>query len=393
MVYLSATARPKVVPLLIGGVLLCAAVAVWVCRYLWPEGTSRIDLRFLQLWALPAAIAAVLALRCEGARIPRAVVLVAGCGIALVFLLARGGGYDAVRGRSGVVVAPLSGDAWQVSTRLVRVGIEDALGPGLVDVERLDRVVTSEAMARRVLTARRAAGVVWGDERFLRVTLPITSPEAVLSRLAPAARTVGQYELVLEVPGFGVSFMPAGGTAGFLSLVFGETGSGRGLLPPLTPARESLLRAAMHTADLWRSFAHRAWPAFVLGNHHLVSAIENGPYEPAELRCAVQAYEAALGFLRPGDNPPLQAAILNNQAVADLLRHEEEGGDEWRRRAWRLLRESAKVAIPAEVMALPWSGPAVAARNFERLKTQRPPAAKARRARTGQRRPRPSGAP
>jgi hypothetical protein len=44
---------------------------------------------------------------------------------------------------------------------------------------------------------------------------------------------------------------------------------------------------------------------------------------PGELSCAIRAFTAALAQLRPGDNPELKVAVLNNLALAYIIRAQQ----------------------------------------------------------------------
>jgi hypothetical protein len=83
---------------------------------------------------------------------------------------------------------------------------------------------------------------------------------------------------------------------------------------------ERKIRDVAAIRSTWTSFAHRSYPMWMTGTYHLTRALRSSDVENGDLVCALTSFRAAKAQLRPGDNPALEAAILNNEAILRLVR-------------------------------------------------------------------------
>ena len=298
-----------------------------------------------QTAVLALLLFAVRRLSLGGQRIPRPVLWLT---VAAVLLAAASEyGYFGVPGKS-LVVARLENDPYEKKGTIFRERIfelqKTTFQPPTVSLwTRHFAEIDSPAAAWSYLRSNRSArGVVWGSERWLTVSFARSEPRELRdfnAEMPPGL--LAEFRLILNVPAIGLSGRPENETALFLANI------NNGMTPlPGSKARpddkdflrqEAVLRETGRTRALWTSQAHIAYPWFLLGNLYLVDALANG-YQAARLECALRAYNGALALLGKGDNPELQAALLNNAAAALVVQAVFEGEFENIQRAYRNLR-------------------------------------------------------
>lgn len=235
-----------------------------------------------------------------------------------------------ISGRS-FIVAQLREDQLQSDAKILRDRMRSAAPLELpVHVGTISRQVTQAEEAQAIINSDPSVwGVAWGTPRWtsvsLRVSPPLSTsslPQGSYARRSLERRGITGQQIIVSVPIVGLSDVKLPATGQFLGRLAQVWPSFPTALRDGTDADslELELRALAALKAAWTSNAHRAVPMWMTGTLHLVRAVSGPQVEEAELRCALRAFEAALAQLRPGDNRPLQTAILNNLAVATLFR-------------------------------------------------------------------------
>ena len=216
-----------------------------------------------------------------------------------------------------------------------------------------------------------------GDEKLLRLHLGrsksiMLDGDSFPGRFLAAANL----ELVTWVPVVALSSQPYQATADFLTTLLA------GILPTtsfergdkstrdqsiLNADQEMLLWSATMRSDRWRSAAHRALPAWILGNRYLVEAFRGGAIDLANLKCALKSYDIAARFMRFGDNPELFAAINNNRGIAWYLMSLVTGRSEYRSHARKYLSLAVGALKQPNLFKLHYYSGHIARRNLARL--------------------------
>lgn len=292
------------------------------------KGLTSVDISYIQLIAFPFLLFLFYRLSFCGRRIPAPVLLAA----LLCALCATAFSFTYLPARGGVfLVAKLADDPHEISSRLLRAKISDdaamlAEHENPAAVRRYFREIASVQEADEFLGGHRDRhALVWGGKRWLNVSLQGRGAKSLEELgVSGAHEWFSGLRLVSGVPAFGLSFNPHNESAGFLAILFSALGGNRHG-PALTFSQELYLRDAGEMLARWTSFAHKAFPYLLVGNHHLLQALDPDSYQPGEMRCALRAYSRALSFLRPRDNPYLQAALHNNLGIALFVRHVMEG--------------------------------------------------------------------
>lgn len=323
-----------------------------------------VSVAVLQAFLFPLVAASLLLVRIAGRRIPLAVVV---SGAVLAFV---GVGFSVTapqRADSAVLVAQFSipEDDLGAVSRVFRERLRDSLiGPQVRIVPYFNRLADSGA-AMALLAKSPSKGLVWGTERWISVAFP-THPIRTLADLGSDVGALSDLQIVGSVPVIGLAAEPSFDTFNFLAYLF----DGLPLYPfaPLSAPQElSLLSAAEYGAH-WNSYAHRAYPWWLIGNHHLIAALRHPHELQRQVRCAFDAYARALSFLRGGDNVELQAALYNNQGVALALQGYMSG--EGRRRlkfAQRLWRFGKRSRAERNIYRVPLRAWVAAAHNMQVL--------------------------
>lgn len=224
---------------------------------------------------------------------------------------------------SGVLLAKLSGDEYEITSRIFREKLNQAFAANSnIQVSRYFRSFEKKSEVGKLLLSDRDVNMlIWGTKGWLMVSFPaeaafITPDLAGQQRLAMLGVLPA-----LALPSFGLALEPQNETSKFLSAL------AVGLMPQLARAdnladveREMSLKEAGQIVSHWRSQAHRGYPWWALGNHYIAEGLRNGVYESASIACALEAYGKARSFVRPADNPELYASISNNIGILNYLR-------------------------------------------------------------------------
>jgi hypothetical protein len=249
----------------------------------------------------------------------------------------------AFRGQSSLAssleVGVLVNDTLEIDSSLLRRQLEaEFIGLAIKPPSIFPASIASAAD----IPAHLRAPVLWGERRWLNVSLPDSQ---VLKRpqLADSA-----YVLLEDVSLIGLSWEPADATIRFLAnLIAGREALRNGKLE----AAEHFFLAAAAVEAFWTSNAHRAYPLFLLGNLYAHRAHSENA-ETGYTECATKAYATATAFLGTNDNPELLAAILQNKAVTLIL--SGQGPLDERSIQARALMREARRAVFAED---PWKRP------------------------------------
>ncbi len=293
-------------------------------------------------------------------RLPRAIVGAA-CLAALTGAVVRYGDVGLVPG--SLLVARFENDRLGSQTTIVRDKLRSVVGSGaLVKVGTLETVLESSAEAQEVLgTHPKILGVVWGSERWLNVSLRVPEPLALSSFPSGAlgaryleVHKINDLKIITGVPMFGLSKSMDYDTSLFIGRLIDPL---NGYVTALRAPSESLqfereVRAVAGIKSTWTSFAHRAVPMWMTGTYHLTRALFSSEGENGDLACALTSFRAAKAQLRPGDNPALEAAILNNEAVLRLIRA-DMGLDEKEQRTIALEAIIGAARLQAQPNAFP----------------------------------------
>lgn len=246
---------------------------------------------------------------------------------------------------SSFIVAQLKEDKLQADAKILRDRMRSAAASKApVHVGTISRQITRADEAQEILKSDPSVwGVAWGTPRWTSVSLrgspPLSTaslPQGSYARRVLERRGIKPQQIIVSVPMIGLSDAKLPATGQFLGRLAQVWPSYPGALVDVsaTDSLEIELRSLGSLKAAWTSNAHRALPMWMTGTLHLVRAISGPELEEGELRCALRAFEAALAQLRPGDNRPLEVAILNNLAVATLYRAGVDlGGKQSRRQA------------------------------------------------------------
>jgi hypothetical protein len=281
----------------------------------------------VQLVVFPLLLFLLSRLRLFGGRIPSALLLGA-C------LLGLSG---AVFNHQGAVFEPgaflltrFDGDRLGGETKIARDKIRTALGDDIrLSVSDTERVVRSQEEARAILDARSSlAGIVWGSNRWATVTLR-ESPPVSLQTLAVGsvgAAYLEKYQLqdllvVTSVPSVGVSFVSQPQSIEFLGrLIASWRGFAQAIVSTSDTSelqRQLLLQATSLVA--WTSPEPQVFSQWLLGTYYVGQGLAGSVREPALLACAKETLQHGYRKLRRNEAPVLEAAIINNYVVAQLI--------------------------------------------------------------------------
>lgn len=286
-----------------------------------------ITLPVVQLVSLPLIALLLARISIGGQKIPRLVLLI---GFSAAALTAGSGYSTRLVDSESVLVARFTDDTLGTKSRIFRESLKRLMRG--ISTGRAQRYYNSfrshEEVVKKFSGKENIHAVIWGNERWLNVSFPNASAFEVEKLLAEQVKSLTGFQLVSSVPIFGVARRPESETLRFLSDFFvgflpttvrGEVDGDRPALDEVV-LTDSLLRSAP-----WSSYAHRAMPAWLLGNRYLEEAIGSSNYQPQSMKCAQEIYRRGFSFLRPGDNPELQGALLNNLGVALIVQAHFEG--------------------------------------------------------------------
>ncbi|MDC0359012.1 hypothetical protein OAO01_09370, partial [Oligoflexia bacterium] len=302
----------------------CLFALLVVIYYALRSSLFAFDMNKAQLMVYPFLLLLLLSVRIIRKKIPLLVL-----GIAVVGTLS-GVKYSYSYGsgaRPGVLLARFEGDDFEIDTRIFRERLSAQLLPKLhLRVGRYYKSIKShKAVDKNFVDGENIKVVLWGDKQWLNVSFPVEAyiPSEEKKETIQAQRLL-KFRPVEYVPVFGISVKPEGATLRFLAallsgLAYGDPFTGAGD-EASRAMQESYLRSAARMKSAWSSFAHRAYPFWIVGNQHLRAALADEGYESGELNCALEAYGEALGLIRFLDNPELRAAVYNNKAIALALK-------------------------------------------------------------------------
>lgn len=283
---------------------------------------------FTQLVVLPVLLFALSKMVIDSVRLPR-IIVGAACLAALTGAVIRYG--DVVLIPGSLLIARFENDRLGSQGSIVRDKIRSVVGSGAVaKVGTLESVIDSPTEALTVLAAHpKILGVVWGSDRWLNVSLRVPEPYALsnlpdgtLGALYLKAHKMRDLKLVTGVPMFGLSKSMDYETALFLGRLLEPLNEyGRALVASNDSIEfERKIREVAAIKSTWTSFAHRSFPMWMTGTYHLTRALRSSDVENGDLVCALTSFRAAKAQLRSRDNPALEAAILNNEAILRLVR-------------------------------------------------------------------------
>lgn len=282
---------------------------------------------FVQLVVLPVVLFGLSRLIINTIRLPRLIIGIA----ALAALSGAVVQYSDVGVSPGaLVVARMEEDPLGSDTVIIRDKLRRAYGPGsTTQIVTQEKVIRSAEQARAFLNSQRNAGaLVWGEDRWLNLSMRVPEPfslaslpEGSVGQQLVARRKLKDVFLVTGVPWIGVSSGANPTTAEFLA----------GLLRPISEFSD-LVRSSREDTEFdrsvrrlaalrtgWSSSAHRALPVWMSGTYQLTQALVAPTLEGGDLLCALASFKSARANLRSGDNPTLEAALLNNEAIAHMV--------------------------------------------------------------------------
>lgn len=236
--------------------------------------------------------------------------------------------------RGAFVVARFEEDALEKETKIFRDRIRKTVGwDGLTLVGSHYESVKSDEEATSLLTSnKKLGGVIWGTPRWLHVSFQ-QLPELRLFEGAESSfasdyalpKKYHQLKIITSIPGTGLSTSAEYPTVEFLGRLAQAWSMYTSALitPQLEDTFEMRTRSLAGVKGRWTAFSHRAVPMWMTGTYHLRRAIVIESDSYGELSCAIRAFTAALSQLRQNDNPELRVAVLNNLALAYLIRAQQ----------------------------------------------------------------------
>lgn len=248
-------------------------------------------------------------------------------------------------GNNGILIARFEGDEMQNLTRIFRELVNtQTTREGNVFAHSYYESIGSYKEAREFLAEHpKLSLVTWGNRRWINIIFKDERDSQLRDfGLTSDFAAMGSLKIVNSVPLVGLSFQPQRDTARFVA----EIALGSSVVNPRGSQqdRELALYHALGTAGTWTSFAHRGFAGLKLGNLLLEQAIKNDSISRMTLNCAISAYQKGLSFLRPKDDPELNAALRNNLGVAIYIRSIFDGSIKQRSIGVQLIRKAVKLA-------------------------------------------------
>lgn len=283
-------------------------------------GAPLVEITLAQYIAFPCIILILWRFVPEGFKIPGVVLFLAG-------LLACVGATYAYSLRVfspvEVFLARLSSDELEVSTRIFRERLNKSLrGQTRMRIHRYYRSFdTHEALETLFEREAELKAAVWGSKGWVQISFPFRA-KRYTSAVFRAERFEPEFLVINNIAAVGMTRQPEKETTDFISaillggIVSRDHDQGRG--SSARALRESYLQSAADMASTWSSFAHRAYPELLIGNHYLDEYLKSDGFV-GDLDCASAAYSRGYGHLRPFDNPELRSALSNNKGIALLV--------------------------------------------------------------------------
>jgi hypothetical protein len=197
---------------------------------------------------------------------------------------------------------------------------------------------------------------VWGTERWINVSLRYHHPIQLSSLPSDsawatlhAAHRLADLKVIVSAPIIGMSDSKQLPTLQFIGGLVSVWGTFPLVLQSHEedPDFERRLNSLASMKARWTAFSHRALPMWMAGTYQLSRALAESEPQMGSLVCALGSFEAAHNQLRPGDNPELEIAIMNNQAIGYLAKAAFGSSPKVSRAAALALLKRAAVAAQA----------------------------------------------
>lgn len=258
----------------------------------------------------------------------------------------------------GVVIARLEHDELENETRIFREAINRTLKR--ISAYRALNIPDSFAdlkVAQEFMTQNsHLRMLVSGNKKWINVSTGVQSGKTLQDMgLRIMLPPLPELKLHTNVSYYGMSYDPVSATSSFLAAMIAAQLEFDKRFE--SNRYELALLQASRTEAFWTSFAHRAYPFWLLGNHYLERAVRARNVQKRSLVCAIKAYKEATRYLRRGDNPALEASIYNNLGLVHALRGYLVGKKKEIKKADKLMGLAAKTSgtngkIPANFSAV-----------------------------------------
>lgn len=224
--------------------------------------------------------------------------------------------------RADFLVAARQDDPHLGVTRIFAKNLAGAIGANGPTVAIAPvRVATRRAAQQLLRDHPSTKAVLWGTQRWLRVSMRPTSPQSLASLLLPAVHLPDWLLDAQIVPGIddvGLRLEKSGSSTLFLRDLLHGVFLGTNLA---SDARYiAALEGATSWSSGWSTRAHQAYPHLLLGNAYFTKAVRMSFNSSQMLGCAALAYRRGLALMQAQDNPPLYFGLRNNLAVLQILR-------------------------------------------------------------------------
>lgn len=318
---MAGTLTPPRIVILLSILLVVEAVVVWF------SGGSADVLSAAQLVSLPLVAFLIGRLSLFRQRIPVPLLILA-CGLAFAGAAIRRGIQHA--GKEVFLMARFDGDQLGGETMVMRDRIRTLDGvrnPALIGA--LERRVTSQHEAQELLASKpHLAGVMYGSERWLVVMLRQSQPQGILSvgSSTAAAQVLREFglrdlQIVTTLPSVSVSFVANQGSAEYLGRLASVWGDGPDAL--VTADEDHRIETQLTRMDAIRTFWTTPEPLvfgrWMLGTYYLSQSLRAPTVSSGDVKCSTFTLSTAYSRLRPGEVPALEAAIINNLVVAEIV--------------------------------------------------------------------------
>lgn len=274
---------------------------------------SQQSLPVIQLCALPLIIFVVARFSIAGQRVPRLLLF-------LTVAMALGAfslGYTTrTLDDTRIVVSRFADDPLGSDSRIFRERLDRNLGAiSSLRVVRFPGSFSSySAVRKKFANSRRYDAIIWGKTDAYTLQFPNKS-KSENSRPSLMGLT-----LVTQVPSISMSRSQDSGSIQFVSDLLAALFSSRESSVVTEARADILLEDAVRIESRWRSRAHRALPAWLLGVHALERAVVEAEYQPGEIECALKHFANASRMFLPSSNPEMAATLYNSWGVALALK-------------------------------------------------------------------------
>jgi hypothetical protein len=255
--------------------------------------------------------------------------LVLSCGFVLVAALARGG---VSHRQPGVfLLARFEGDRLGAETNIVANRIRALDGEWRPDlIQTAEQRISSANEARDLLASDGThSGIAYGSSRWLDIVLQ-QFPSRSLSSFQQGSAAAGalrdfglpDLEVVSSVPSVSLSFASDPGSVEYIARLAVIWGSGSQAL--ISADEDHRLEAEVlrinSIKSLWTTAEPIVFARWMYGTYYLARALSASSEQGSgEVQCAVRALRVAYSELARGERPALEAAIVNNQVIAEIV--------------------------------------------------------------------------